>query len=90
MADILSQQQTEKDIIKEAVAKRSLQEIQQEQEFQEWWDQESRKVRLEEEEAAATMKGGEGGGARGRGGGTRAARGKGRGGGSGRGRERGR
>ncbi|KAI9876005.1 MAG: hypothetical protein M1830_007568, partial [Pleopsidium flavum] len=48
MADILSQQQTEKDIIKEAVAKRSLQEIQQEQEFQEWWDQESRKVMEEE------------------------------------------
>lgn len=89
MADILSQQQTEKDIIKEAVAKRSLQEIQQEQEFQEWWDQESRKVRLEEEEAAATMKGAEGGDARGVGGGARAARGKGRGGGRARGRERG-
>ncbi|KAL8949541.1 MAG: hypothetical protein Q9222_004363 [Ikaeria aurantiellina] len=52
MADILSQQQTEKDVIKEAAAKRSLQEIQEEQAFQEWWDQESRKV-MEEEEAAA-------------------------------------
>ncbi|KAL8884510.1 MAG: hypothetical protein Q9215_007459, partial [Flavoplaca cf. flavocitrina] len=40
MADILSQQQTEKDVFKEAVAKRSLQEIQEEQAFQEWWDQE--------------------------------------------------
>ncbi|KAI4270142.1 MAG: hypothetical protein LQ337_006863, partial [Flavoplaca oasis] len=35
MADILSQQQTEKDVFKEAVAKRSLQEIQEEQAFQE-------------------------------------------------------
>ncbi|KAF2837478.1 hypothetical protein M501DRAFT_1017860 [Patellaria atrata CBS 101060] len=50
MADILSQQQMEKDIIKEArESKRSLQDIQQEQEFQEWWDKESRKVMEEEE-----------------------------------------
>ncbi|KAI9714167.1 MAG: hypothetical protein M1812_006495 [Candelaria pacifica] len=49
MADILTQQQLEKDVIRDAVAKRSLQEIQQEQEFQEWWDLESRKVRDEEE-----------------------------------------
>lgn len=49
MADILSLQQTEKDVIREAVAKRSLQEIQEEQAFQEWWDQESRKAMLEEE-----------------------------------------
>ena len=55
MADILSQQQTEKDIIKEAAAKRSLQEIQEEQAFQEWWNQEeaATKARLLEEEAAA-------------------------------------
>ncbi|KAI4166834.1 MAG: hypothetical protein LQ343_007712 [Gyalolechia ehrenbergii] len=52
MADILSQQQTEKDVFKEAAAKRSLQEIQEEQAFQEWWDEESRKVM--EEEAAAS------------------------------------
>ena len=49
MADILAQQQTEKQVIKDAVAKRSLQEIQEEQAFQEWWDQESKKVREEEE-----------------------------------------
>ncbi|KAF2139380.1 uncharacterized protein K452DRAFT_289930 [Aplosporella prunicola CBS 121167] len=54
MADILSQQQAEKDVIKEAAAKRSLQEIQQEQEFQEWWDKESRRVM--EEEARASQK----------------------------------
>ncbi|KAL9069938.1 MAG: hypothetical protein Q9157_005993, partial [Trypethelium eluteriae] len=44
MAEIVLQQQAEKDTIREAsTAKRSLQEIQQEQEFQEWWDKESRK-----------------------------------------------
>lgn len=71
MAEILAQQQTEKLAVKEAVAKRSLQEIQQEQEFQEWWDNESRRVQEEEEEAgqataaAAARRGKEG---RGRGG----------------------
>ena len=74
MSDILYQQQTEKDIIKEAAAKRSLQEIQEEQAFQEWWDEESRKVREEEEQAARpAARGGRGardksrGGSRGRG-----------------------
>lgn len=57
MADILSQQQTEKDVIKEAAAKRSLQEIQEEQAFQEWWDQESRKIKDEEEAAVAAAAG---------------------------------
>ena len=52
MADILSQQQMEKDVVKEATAKRSLQEIQEEQAFQEWWDQESKKVQEDEESAA--------------------------------------
>ena len=57
MADILSQQQTEKDIIHEAAtAKRSLQEIQEEQAFQEWWDQESRKVQEEEERGKGVEK----------------------------------
>lgn len=77
MADILSQQQTEKDIIKEAAAKRSLQEIQEEQAFQEWWDEESRKVKAEEEAAKPAARGG------------REARGKMRGGSRGRGRGRG-
>ncbi|KAI9736549.1 MAG: hypothetical protein M1818_006060 [Claussenomyces sp. TS43310] len=53
MADIIGQQQLEQDMIKEAVAKRSLQEIQEEQAFQEWWDQESR--RAQEEEARRTQ-----------------------------------
>ncbi|KAF2654903.1 hypothetical protein K491DRAFT_659142 [Lophiostoma macrostomum CBS 122681] len=50
MNDILSMQQAEKEYIKDAASKRSLQEIQQEQEFQEWWDQESKRVMLEEEQ----------------------------------------
>ncbi|KAL2044695.1 hypothetical protein N7G274_002469 [Stereocaulon virgatum] len=74
MADILSQQQTEKDIVKEAAAKRSLQEIQEEQAFQEWWDEESRKIKAEAEEAAKPT-------TRGR----KGVRGKGRGGSRGRG-----
>ena len=83
MADILAQQQTEKEIIKEAVAKRSLQEIQEEQAFQEWWNQEEAATRARmEEEAAATAKVASGSGGRdsGRGGRGRKSRGKGRGG----------
>lgn len=55
MADIIGQQAREQQLAKEAVAKRSLQEIQQEQEFQQWWDQESR--RAQEEEARRQAKG---------------------------------
>lgn len=94
MSDIIGQQQRELEVMKEAVAKRSLQEIQEEQAFQEWWDAESR--RAQEEEAARSRstanipsKGAKGGNARGRSG-----RGRGRGRGdagqnSGRGRGRG-
>lgn len=79
MADILAQQQGEKTAIKEAAAKKSLQEIQQEQEFQEWWDSETKRVQEEEQaSAAATAKGNQGG--RGRGG---RRKGSGRGGGGG-------
>ena len=49
MDDILAQQQNEKDVIRDAGAKRSLMEIQEEQAFQDWWDRESRKVQEEEE-----------------------------------------
>ena len=82
MADILSQQQTEKEIIKEAAAKRSLQEIQEEQAFQEWWDEESRKVRAEEQEVAAkpATRGGQGARGKVRGGNRDRGRGRGRGG----------
>ncbi|KAF4464309.1 myosin [Fusarium albosuccineum] len=54
MADIIGQQKREQEAVKEAVAKRSLQEIQQEQAFQEWWDEESR--RTQEEEARRKQK----------------------------------
>ncbi|OCT46357.1 ankyrin repeat containing protein [Cladophialophora carrionii] len=67
MAEILAQQQIEKTAVKEAVAKRSLQEIQQEQEFQEWWDNESKRVQEEEAQATAAA-GRRGKGGRGRGG----------------------
>ncbi len=91
MSEILSQQQIEKDIIHEvATAKRSLQEIQEEQAFQEWWDQEAAatKARMEEEEAAAKSPAGSsrrrgrsngGRGGRGRGGPSSGGRGRGRG-----------
>ncbi len=48
MSDIIGQQRREQEVIKEAVAKRSLQEIQEEQAFQEWWDLESRRAQEEE------------------------------------------
>ncbi|KAI8963225.1 hypothetical protein F5Y11DRAFT_320229 [Daldinia sp. FL1419] len=54
LADIIGEQRREQEIVREAVAKRSLQEIQQEQAFQEWWDQESR--RMQEEEARRTAR----------------------------------
>ncbi|KFY05343.1 hypothetical protein O988_00079 [Pseudogymnoascus sp. VKM F-3808] len=80
MSDIIGQQKREQDLVKEAVAKRSLQEIQEEQAFQEWWDKESR--RAQEEETArsepAPPAAGKKGSSRGRGK-------RGRGGGGGRG-----
>jgi len=54
LASILLQQQAEKDEIREAATtKHSLQDIQLEQEFQEWWDKESKRVmqQAEAEEA---------------------------------------
>jgi alpha-tubulin suppressor-like RCC1 family protein len=55
--DIILREQRERDSVKEAMAKRSLQEIQQEQEFQEWWDQESRRTQEEESRRAARESG---------------------------------
>ena len=66
MAEILAQQQFEKTAVKEAVAKRSLQEIQQEQEFQEWWDNESKRVQEEEEAQVGATSTRRGKGGRGR------------------------
>ncbi|KAI9046352.1 BTB domain and ankyrin repeat protein [Aspergillus affinis] len=45
LSAILMQQQTEKDEIREAAtAKHNLEDIQAEQQFQEWWDKESRRI----------------------------------------------
>ncbi|KAH7157668.1 hypothetical protein B0J13DRAFT_467787 [Dactylonectria estremocensis] len=74
MADIMGAQKREQELVKEAVAKRSLQEIQQEQAFQEWWDQESQRAQEEEARRKTTKsqdkedKGPRRGGRRGRGG----------------------
>lgn len=48
IAEIMEHEQRSRQVVKEAVAKRSLQEIQQEQEFQQWWDAESRRAQEEE------------------------------------------
>jgi inhibitor of Bruton tyrosine kinase len=86
MADILTQQQTEKSAQRAATTKRSLQEIQEEQAFQEWWDQEeaATKARMEQEAAAAAaaeakVKGAASGRGRARGRGASGQSGRGRG-----------
>jgi hypothetical protein len=57
MSEIVAQQQLEKDVVKEAVAKRDLQDIQAEQEFEEWWTRESARVQeAEKRDAAAASK----------------------------------
>lgn len=54
IADIAAQQQLEKDIIRDVGAKRSLQEIQDEQAFQLWWDREAQKYQGSETTAEGT------------------------------------
>lgn len=51
MMEILSLQEAEKTSIRDAAAKRSLEEIQQEQEFQQWWEAESKRAIEEEQQA---------------------------------------
>jgi hypothetical protein len=86
MAEILAQQDLEKRAVKEAATKRSLQEIQQEQEFQQWWDSEAKRIQEEEQAASAAAvsrgrgKGGRGGGGSGRGGAAAGESNRGRGG----------
>lgn len=87
MADIIDQERRNREMVKEAVAKRSLQEIQQEeeelraaQEFEEWWNKESKLAQEAEALRAARERAGPAGrGRKGRGGGG----GKGKGGGKG-------
>ncbi|CAI7657876.1 unnamed protein product [Penicillium glandicola] len=79
LSTILLQQQTEKEAIREAAtAKHKMQEIQAEQEFQEWWDQESKRVQGlidPEPKEPRPGKGGRGGKAPGAAGGPRKPRG---------------
>lgn len=82
MNDIIELERRKLEAVKEAAAKRSLMEIQQEQEFQEWWDEESRRTQEEEARRMANQKEREDGKARGRRGRGAKARG-GRGGGAG-------
>lgn len=84
LADIMSQEEVHKEIMRDHVAKRSLQEIQAEQEFLRWWDTESEKVQVETVAVASKGSRGERGGGMGKRGG------RGRGGGGGGGRRRGR
>jgi hypothetical protein len=87
MADIIGQQKREQEVIKEAVAKRSLQEIQEEQAFQEWWDAESKRTQEEAASRSNPSAPGKankaGGGEGGRGKSSGRAKGRGRGGGGG-------
>ena len=53
MSEIVAQQQLEKDVVKEAVAPRDLQDIQAEQEFEEWWNRESARVQEAEQRTSA-------------------------------------
>lgn len=84
MADIIDQERRNLESVKEAVAKRSLMEIQQEQAFQEWWEEESRRTQEEEARRSAREKEREEGksskGRRGRSGKPRGGRGGGAGG----------
>ncbi|KAJ5499113.1 hypothetical protein N7453_008164 [Penicillium expansum] len=79
LSTILLQQQTEKEAIREAAtAKHKMQEIQAEQEFQQWWDQESKRVQGlidPEPNEPGAGKGGRGGKAPGAAGGPRKRRG---------------
>lgn len=64
LASIFMQQQTEKNEIREAAtAKHNLEDIQLEQQFQEWWDKESKRVQeqTEAETSGPTTRGGRSG-----------------------------
>ncbi|OIW24498.1 BTB/POZ domain-containing protein [Coniochaeta ligniaria NRRL 30616] len=79
IADIMEHEQRERQVVREAVAPRSLQEIQQEQEFQQWWDAEMRRTQEEEARRLDTGRGKDDGAAKT--GGRRGRGGKARGGG---------
>ncbi|KAJ4393794.1 hypothetical protein N0V93_003009 [Gnomoniopsis smithogilvyi] len=66
MADIIDLERRKQEAVKEAAAKRSLMEIQQEQEFSIWWEEESRRTQEEEARRLASQREREEGKARGR------------------------
>ncbi|KAF3937021.1 hypothetical protein ABW19_dt0209902 [Dactylella cylindrospora] len=72
LAEIIQQEQIQQDIIKGRIPKQSLQEIQQEQEFLNWWEKETEKYQQEEFQRKLSEQGQQAATARGRGrGGTR-------------------
>lgn len=82
--DIVAQERRQKELLQEAVAKRDLGEIQAEQEFQEWWDRESKRVQ-EAEAGGAKKESAKSGGRKGQGRKSKAEGSGGNGGGGGRG-----
>jgi hypothetical protein len=82
LQDIIDQEEAQKELIKEYSSKRSLQEIQEEQEFLRWWENESKRVQEAEIAQEQKKKGGQRGG--------RSGDGRSGGGGRGRGRSKGR
>ncbi|KAI5807959.1 hypothetical protein DFH27DRAFT_598807 [Peziza echinospora] len=86
LADIISQQEAEQDFIKGRLEKKALADIQAEQEFMDWWEKESERIRNLENGGAAAVEGNVnsvGGGRGGRGGRSGKGKGKGRDGASG-------
>ncbi|KAF3917956.1 hypothetical protein ABW20_dc0110466 [Dactylellina cionopaga] len=75
LAEIIQQEQIQQDIIKGKAPKQSLQEIQQEQEFLDWWEKESERYQQEEVERQVVEQTQKVGTTRGRGRGGGAARG---------------
>lgn len=72
LADVIALERAQQESVKEAAAKRNLEEIQQEQAFQEWWDAESRRIQEDESQRENREKNRDGkkqgGGRKGRGG----------------------
>ncbi|TGZ84444.1 hypothetical protein EX30DRAFT_313029, partial [Ascodesmis nigricans] len=57
LQDIITQEEAQKELVKEYAAKRSLQEIQEEQEFMRWWERESKRVQgIHDEEEGESEK----------------------------------
>jgi inhibitor of Bruton tyrosine kinase len=81
LADIIAQQTSEQAALNAKALPRSLKEIQEEEQFLQWWEQESQRIKDEEEllakAAEISMREGRGRGSRGRGGRGRGGRGRG-------------